>query len=47
MSNRMAIVLLVAIVGAVLLDHYFNHGVALMFTLRKFSDAIEYLSFWR
>ena len=47
MSNQLAIVLGVIVLGALGLDHFLNDNTALLFTARKFEDLIEYLAFWR
>lgn len=47
MTNRIALVLGLLIVGAVVVDYlYFGveHGV---FLAKKFADLIEWLAFWR
>ncbi len=47
MSDRTALILFGAIVLLIGLDYAFNGGAADMFMLRKLTDFIEYLSFWR
>lgn len=47
MSNLFAVIFAALIVAAILLDHYLNQGVAVLFLLRKGADLVEYLSFWR
>lgn len=47
MTDRIAIVLAVIIVLLIIADVTLNGSAALMFLLRKFVDAVEYLAFWR
>ena len=47
MSNRLAIIILLLIVGAIVADQMLNGGLAGLFLMRKFVDLVEYLSFWR
>ena len=47
MSDRTAFILVGLVVGLIALDAVANGGAADMFMLRKLSDFIEYLSFWR
>ncbi|MEL6608535.1 MAG: hypothetical protein AAFO93_06460 [Pseudomonadota bacterium] len=47
MTNRLAIILAVLIVAAILADVVFNGGAAMLFLLKKFIELLEYLAFWR
>ncbi|MGQ0566421.1 MAG: hypothetical protein ACT4OK_15315 [Gemmobacter sp.] len=47
MTNRLAVILAVLIVAAILADQVLNDARAGVFLLRKFVDMVEYLSFWR
>ena len=47
MSNQLAIVLGVILLGGLGLDHFLNDNTGLLFTARKFADLLEYLAFWR
>lgn len=47
MTDRIALFLGVALVGAILIDLAANGGEALLFLVRKFFVFIEFLAFWR
>lgn len=47
MTDRIALILALALVGAILLDLFGNEGAALLFLMRKFFVFIEFLAFWR
>lgn len=47
MSNRIAIVLGLIIVVAVACDADLTGGQYSLFLLRKFSDFLEWIAFWR
>ena len=47
MSDRVAMVLAALVLALIACDWIWNDGLADMFLLRKFTDFIEYLSFWR
>lgn len=47
MTNRLAIIFAVLIVGAILSDLIFNGGAASLFLLRKMMDLIDWMAFWR
>ena len=47
MTDRIALVLGLVIVLAGGADLVLNDGTALMFLLRKFTDMVEWLAFWR
>ncbi|MEM1374303.1 MAG: hypothetical protein AAGF78_07975 [Pseudomonadota bacterium] len=47
MTNRLAIILGLIIVTAVILDQVFNDGVASLFLSKRLLDLIEWLAFWR
>jgi hypothetical protein len=46
-SDRFALVLGTLILAGIALDLLANDGGALLFLMRKFSDLVEYLAFWR
>jgi phage-related holin len=46
-NNTLAIVLVVVIITAVILDQVLNSGTATIFMLRKIFAYVEYVSFWR
>lgn len=46
-TNQLAIILVVAIVGAVAADAILNGADASLFLARKFSDLLEWVAFWR
>lgn len=46
MTNQIALVLGLLIVGAVGADLIFNAGGASLFLVRKFLDLIEWVAFW-
>lgn len=46
MTNQIALVLGLLILGAVGADFLFNAGDASMFLARKFLDLIEWVDFW-
>ncbi|QDC09296.1 glyceraldehyde-3-phosphate dehydrogenase [Oceanicola sp. D3] len=47
MTNRLAIILFVLVVVAILADGLLNSGAATLFMLKKFSDLTEWLAIWR
>ena len=47
MPNRLALILGVLVVLAILADQVLNRGHAGLFLMRKFVDLVDYLSFWR
>ena len=47
MTNRLAIILGVLLVGALLYDVFTNDGTTLLFLMRRFVDLIQWLAFWR
>lgn len=47
MTDRIALFLGVALVGAIVTDLAANGGEALLFLMRKFFVFIEFLAFWR
>jgi hypothetical protein len=46
-TDRIALVLALIIVTAVIADVALNGGHAMLFLLRKLEDLIEYLAVWR
>lgn len=46
MTNRLAIILAVLIVGGLTLDAVFGWGLGL-FMARRFADLVEWMAFWR
>jgi anti-sigma regulatory factor (Ser/Thr protein kinase) len=46
MTNRLAIILAVLLVGALTLDALFSWGLGL-FLARRFADLVEWMAFWR
>lgn len=47
MTDRIALVLGAIIVAAIAGDIVANNGAAIMFLLRKFTDLVEWIAFWR
>jgi hypothetical protein len=47
LTDRIALVLGLVILLAGASDVALNDGIALMFLLRKFTDMVEWLAFWR
>jgi hypothetical protein len=47
LTDRIALVLGLVIVLAGAADLILNDGTALMFLLRKLTDMVEWLAFWR
>lgn len=47
MTNRIAIVLALLIIGLFVVDHFFLHLDLPLFLARQFADLIEWVSFWR
>jgi len=47
MTNRLAIVLFLIIVAALVADAQLNDGAATLFLLKKFADLTEWMAFWR
>ena len=47
LTNRLALILALLIIIALVADNFLNDGKALMFLLRKFLDMVEWLACWR
>lgn len=47
MTDRIALILALALIGLVIADIVGNGGEALLFLMRKFFVFIEFLAFWR
>ncbi|MCH2077675.1 MAG: hypothetical protein MK180_12505 [Rhodobacteraceae bacterium] len=47
MTNRLAIILGIMIVTALLADGFLNDGAATLFLMKRFLDLIEWVAFWR
>ncbi|MHC0053050.1 hypothetical protein [Actibacterium sp. D379-3] len=47
MTNRLAIVLAIFILAALIFDRFYNGMQGSLFLARKFSDLTEYIAFWR
>ncbi len=47
MTDRIALVLGLCLIGLIGLDIVANGGAALLFLMRKFFVFIEFLAFWR
>jgi hypothetical protein len=47
MTNRIAIVLGLIIVGAILLDVFLYGSEHLVFLGKKFAELVEWIAFWR
>lgn len=47
MTNRIALALVVLVVGFVFVDAAWLHLDAPLFLARKFADLVEWLAFWR
>ncbi|MFP4273419.1 MAG: hypothetical protein ACLFRU_00185 [Paracoccaceae bacterium] len=47
MTNSIAIMLGLAIIGALAADQVWNDGLALIFLMKKFFAMLEWLAFWR
>ncbi|WP_198389278.1 hypothetical protein [Roseovarius faecimaris] len=47
MTNRIALILGLLILGGLALDAYFLNWANTLFLARKLADLIEYLAFWR
>ena len=47
MPNRLAVTLVLLVIGAIIADQALNGGHAGLFLMRKLLDLVEYLSFWR
>ena len=47
MPNRLAVILGVLVILAIIADQTLNGGQAELFLMRKLLDLVEYLSFWR
>ncbi|MCF6443623.1 hypothetical protein [Nereida sp. MMG025] len=47
MTNKLAIILGLLIVGALFWDHQWNESTATLFMARKFLEMIEWVAFWR
>jgi len=46
-TDRIAVILALLIVAAVIADVALNGGHVMVFLLRKLSDLIEYIAVWR
>lgn len=46
MTNRLAIILVLLILGGLMLDVTFGWGLGL-FLARRFADLVEWMAFWR
>ncbi|NIZ11579.1 hypothetical protein [Pseudooceanicola sp. HF7] len=47
MTNRIALILGLLILGFLAWDNLLKDGHSTLFLLRKFADLIEWLAFWR
>lgn len=47
MTNRLAIILGLLIIGGIVADLMLNDGVALLFLAKKFAEFLEWIAFWR
>ena len=47
MTNRLAIILFVIVVAALVADAALNESAATLFLLKRFADLTEYIAFWR
>lgn len=47
MTNRLAVILGLLIVGAIIADIVLNDGIALVFLGKKFAEFLEWIAFWR
>ncbi|MDU8929175.1 hypothetical protein RXV86_17410 [Alisedimentitalea sp. MJ-SS2] len=47
MTNQIAIILGLLILGLLGLDSFLNGGESILFLLRKMADMIEWMAFWR
>ena len=47
MTNQLAIILGLLILGLIGLDFFINGGTSNLFLLRKMAELIEWLAFWR
>ena len=47
MTNKLAIILGLVVVGLISADLYLNDGSELLFLGRKFLDLVNYIAFWR
>lgn len=47
MTNRIALVLAMLIVGAIFIDTMYNGTEHLVFLAKKMTELIEWLAFWR
>ena len=47
MTNQIAIILGLLVLGLLGLDFFLYDGAALVYLLKKLADMIEYLAFWR
>ncbi|MCO6382517.1 MAG: glyceraldehyde-3-phosphate dehydrogenase [Vannielia sp.] len=47
MTNRLAIILFIIAILALVADATLNESAATLFMLKKFSDLTEWLAFWR
>jgi hypothetical protein len=46
-TNKLAILFAVLIIGFVASDLYYRDGENILFLTRKLNELIEYLAFWR
>ena len=47
MTNRIALILALAVIAALIADRVLAGGEGTLFLARKLSDLIEYIAFWR
>lgn len=47
MTNTLAFLLGIALMGAIAADAYLNGGTNLLFLGKKLAELIEWLAFWR
>ena len=47
MSDRFALIVALALLGAAVVDGVLNGGAVVFFLLLKLADLVEYLAFWR
>lgn len=47
MTDRIALILALTLIGLVVADLALNDGAELLFLMRKFFVFIEFLAFWR
>ncbi|MEM9349430.1 MAG: glyceraldehyde-3-phosphate dehydrogenase [Pseudomonadota bacterium] len=47
MTNRLAIILGALVITALVLDAVFNDGTVTLFLLKKLTDLMDWMAFWR